>query len=143
MDSKTPIVVKVLAAISALWIHFPPMLWTLISLITLDYLTGLAAAGAKGAIESSIARRGLWRKLALLTMAIAAFVVSKSFSLQEAGLPWIPANIEVGSAVCAWLCLTEFVSILENAGGMGIPMPPFVRQALAKFKEQQQEDKKP
>ena len=135
---------KALAALGALWIHFPPMLWTLILLMTIDYVTGLATAWGRGEVQSSKARLGLARKIGMLGAA-AAFYLAQRNVPEALGAQFLPQWLEVGTMICGWLVITELVSIVENLDRLGVKLPPWLRQALAKFNDEQskKEDPKP
>ena len=93
----------------------------------LDYATGLIVAGvfhaspksAGGALESKAAFKGLIRKVGIVVIVIAFHqldrLTGKTFFRDGA----------------AWaFFVEEFLSVIENLGLMGLPMPKFVIKAV-------------
>ena len=100
---------------------------TLAIIIVLDYATGLIVAGvfhaspksAGGALESKAAFKGLLRKCGIVVIVIAFHqldrMTGKTFFRDGA----------------AWaFFIEEFLSVVENLGLMGLPMPKFVIKAV-------------
>ena len=96
---------------------------TLMIFMTVDYITGLTVAGIfrkskkseSGALESRAGFKGICRKgVALLIVLVAARldVVMKTTYIEDAVIIAFIAN--------------ESISIIENAGLMGIPIPSVV-----------------
>jgi len=111
------------------------MLWIL-CLVT-DYFTGTIVACRRRVWCSKRARDGIWSKLGcflvvLVTMALD-FVVERAIdtSVLPFAYPMLLAPI-----VLAWYVLTEVGSILENAGALGAPLPPFLMQWIALLQKQ-------
>lgn len=102
-------------------------LTTLIIFMGIDYVTGLIVAGVfnnstkseNGALESRAGWKGLCRKgVTLLIVLIACrldMVIGSSFMRDAAVIAFI-AN--------------ELISIVENAGLMGIPVPAVIKKAI-------------
>lgn len=100
---------------------------TLGIIMVLDYATGLIVAGVfhaspkskGGALESKAAFKGLIRKVGIVVIVIAFHqldrLTGKSFFRDGA----------------AWAFFAEeFISVVENLGLMGLPMPKFVVKAV-------------
>lgn len=100
---------------------------TLGIIMVLDYATGLIVAGVfhaspkskGGALESKAAFKGLIRKVGIIVIVIAFHqldrLTGKSFFRDGA----------------AWAFFAEeFISVIENLGLMGLPMPKFVVKAV-------------
>ena len=45
------------------------------------------------------------------------------------------ANTFFGFLVTVWLVINELISILENAGRMGVVLPKFIQNALAELRK--------
>ena len=102
-------------------------LQTLIIFMTIDYVTGLMVAGIfnkstktkHGALESVAGWKGLCRKgVALLIVLIAC----RLDLLTGANL--------IRDAVVIAYCTNEAISIIENAGLMGVPIPTRLTKAI-------------
>ena len=106
-------------------------LQTLLIFMAVDYVTGLIVAGVfkkspktkKGGLSSLIGWKGLCRKgMALMIVLIACrldMIVGTDFIRD--------------SAVIAY-CTNEAISIIENAGIMGVPIPKPITNAIESLK---------
>ena len=112
-------------------------LQTLIIFMTIDYVTGLMVAGIfnkstktkNGALESVAGWKGLCRKgVALLIVLIAC----RLDLLTGANL--------IRDAVVIAYCTNEAISIIENAGLMGVPIPTKLTKAIEALKSKEDDD---
>lgn len=120
------------AGIAAVFGGWSAALTTLIIFMAIDYLSGLILAGVfhrsskteSGALESKAGWKGLCRKgLTLLIVVVAS------------RLDVMLGTTFVKDAVCiAYIC-NEALSILENAGLMGVPIPKAVKNAIEILKK--------
>lgn len=96
---------------------------TLLIFMAVDYVTGLiiAAAGKspKGKLSSKIGWRGLAKKCVVLLLVLVAAQLDVVL-----GMDYVRAGVCV-----AFLC-NEVISILENAGLMGVPLPAALKNAV-------------
>ena len=106
---------------------------TLVIFMTVDYITGLTVAGIfkkskkseSGALESRAGFKGICRKgVALLIVLVATRldVVMKTTYIEDAVIIAFIAN--------------ESISIIENAGLMGIPIPDAITKAIGILKKE-------
>ena len=112
-------------------------LQTLIIFMTIDYITGLMVAGIfnkstktkHGALESVAGWKGLCRKgVALLIVLIAC----RLDLLTGANL--------IRDAVVIGYCTNEAISIIENAGLMGVPIPTRLTKAIEALKSKEDDN---
>ena len=112
-------------------------LQTLIIFMIIDYVTGLMVAGIfnkstktkHGALESVAGWKGLCRKgVALLIVLIAC----RLDLLTGANL--------IRDAVVIAYCTNEAISIIENAGLMGVPIPTKLTKAIEALKSKEDDD---
>lgn len=106
--------------------------------MAIDYLTGSAAAMRKGDWSSSVARAGLWHKcgslIAVIVAGLADIVVGLVVNnIPAITLPW-SYTVLICPIVVVWYILTEFGSIIENAGALGAPIPGFLKNMIKVFK---------
>lgn len=102
-------------------------LQTLVIFMAIDYITGLVVAGIfhtslktkTGALESLAGWKGLVRKDETLLIVLVACRLDAV----------IGSNFVRDAAVIAFIC-NETISIVENAGLMGIPIPAVVTKAI-------------
>ena len=103
------------------------MLETLILCMALDYLTGMMAAGifhkskksAQGGLESRSGWKGLCRKGISLLIVLVAY-----------RLDLIAGTDFICNAVMAAYLVNELLSITENLGLMGVPVPKVLTSAI-------------
>lgn len=113
--------------IASLFGGFDAALITLLIFMGVDYITGLIVAGVfhksaktkNGALESGAGWKGLCKKgVTLLVVLVACrldLVMSSNF---------------IRDAVVIAFIANETISIIENAGLMGIPIPAVITRAI-------------
>lgn len=91
-----------------------------VALMSLDILTGLINAWSKKNVKSSIMRQGLAKKFGeIVVLAIGhLFVVG------------IKMPDFITTLFSFYICLMESISIVENLGSLGVPIPSFVKNVL-------------
>ena len=130
-------IVAVVAFLTALWGWLGWGILLLACAMLVDYITGSAAARAKGEWSSDKAREGLRHKLGEIVAVGAAGVADLGVRvvLQAADVQPIFANVNwpdcFSLIVVLWYFFTELGSILENAGELGAPIPPWLRKGIA------------
>ena len=110
---------------------------TLISMMVIDYLTGVLVAGVfhnspkteSGALESKAGWKGLCRKgMTLLIVLVAA------------RLDIILGTGFIRDAVVIGYIANETISIIENAGLMGVPIPAAIEKAIEVLQSKEEEE---
>lgn len=109
--------------LAALFGGLDSALATLLIFMGVDYVTGLMVAAAgkspKGKLSSKVGWKGLAKKCIILLLVLVA-----------AQLDVVLGTSYVRAGVCiAFLC-NEVISILENAGLMGVPLPAALKNAV-------------
>lgn len=127
-----------LATLTALWgwLGWAVIIWA--ACVVLDYASGTAAAKKAGEWSSAAAREGLWHKLGeIFAVLVAALCDLALHVLIDGGGVALP--IEVGPiitpVVILWYIITELGSIAENAGKLGAPVPKWLKNSLAEYKD--------
>ncbi len=99
------------------------LLWTLLAFIVLDYVTGILAAVITKSLSSTVGFYGLLKKAAILAVVAVAHLIGQVVGLQE-----------IRSFVIGFYIANEGLSILENAGRLGVPLPEKMIDVLEKLK---------
>jgi len=99
----------------------------LILFMTVDYITGLIAAGINKELSSRIGLTGLGRKVYVL-MLIGVVYALEFLAGQYIDLEIFGGHIGDGAAF-AYIAI-EFISITENGVKMGAPIPQFIQDLL-------------
>ena len=115
------------AAIASLFGGWNGAMTTLVILMFIDYVTGIIVAGvfhaspksSGGALSSAVGFKGICRKFVILLIVVVACRVDLL----------LDTNI-IRDATCIGFCVNELVSITENAGLMGIPLPRKLVEAI-------------
>ena len=115
------------AAIASLFGGWNGAMTTLVLLMLIDYVTGIIVAGvfhnspkcSGGALSSAVGFKGICRKFVILLIVVVACRVDLL----------LDTNI-IRDATCIGFCANELVSITENAGLMGIPLPRKLVEAI-------------
>jgi len=92
----------------------------LVSLAILDYLTGVLASAVEGKLSSRVGFRGIPKKIMIFVVVAVGHLVDTA----------IGTNHMFRDAAIFFYCANEVVSILENAGRIGIPVPEQLQQAV-------------
>ena len=137
MKKATELVAAAGGAIASFFINMPPLVWILIAVMTIDFVTGLICGAMgksnkteNGYISSSTAFAGLLKKALILLIVLLAALLDRAVSA-GAGITFDA----VMGATCLWFIASEGFSILENAAMMGIPVPKILLKLLEIMKE--------
>lgn len=85
-----------------------------LAFIALDYITGISQAIYNKALDSSVMRQGLFHKSALIGIMIVAILCEYAVQHIDFGNGTMSLNGWLIMSVCAWVCIMELISILEN-----------------------------
>jgi len=95
-------------------------LMLLVSLVGIDYLTGFLASAVEGKLSSRVGFRGIPKKIMIFVMVAVGHLVDTT----------IGTNHMFRDAAIFFYCANELVSILENAGRAGLPIPEVLKNAV-------------
>lgn len=126
-------------ALAALAAYFNALLIPLIVLVAvmlLDYVTGMISAKRSGEISSRVGVMGILKKVGYLALVAVGMAVDYliSAALVNIGVN-MPVNYLFGLMVIIWLIINELISILENLGELGVPMPGFLVNTIKSLKD--------
>lgn len=127
-----------LAAVLA-WVISLPMIQIVLLVMTgVDWLTGLAAAGYRGDIDSNTGWWGAMRKGMQLLLVLLLAWVERALHLQAsipADYAWIAQNLSFSGLLAAWLLVNEAWSVLENLHALRVPLPKVLVTSLRQIRE--------
>jgi toxin secretion/phage lysis holin len=99
----------------------------LIAFICLDYITGVMSAIANKKLSSEIGAKGIVKKIFML----AIVAIGNLIDIYVIGNGAIIRNI-----VIIFYISNECISIVENAGKLGVPVPKKMLDILAQLKKE-------
>ena len=100
------------------------MLIALIVFIVLDYITGLMCAVMDKKLSSTVGFRGICKKVLILMLVGVANIMDVHVIGTGSALR--------GAVICFYLS-NEGLSLLENAGHIGLPIPEKLKDVLAQL----------
>jgi toxin secretion/phage lysis holin len=101
------------------------LLMVLAVCVIIDYATGVLAAFVEKRLASQVGFRGIAQKVFIFTLVAVAHFIDT--------LLW--DNHLIRDATILFYIVNEFISITENAGVVGLPIPPFLIKAILKLKD--------
>lgn len=109
---------------------FDVLFRALLIMMALDYVTGLIKGYKNKNINSKSAYKGFWKKIVVLIIVVGANQMD--MILQGMG---------IRTLVLMFYVATEFLSIIENASVLGVPIPSKLKDALEQCKENKESGK--
>lgn len=136
MDKIIQTICAVIAGIAGfLWGGMDGLLYALISFMILDYITGCLVAIVKKELSSKIGFKGIAKKVLIMALVAVGHILDTH----------ILGGAFCRSAVIGFYIANEGISILENAGELGIPLPKkliaVLKQLKSKDDEESEDDK--
>lgn len=126
LNNVTNPVKLVFAALAAFWLSLPAVFAILVVVSLADIVSGVLAAAISGRLSSDASLKGMAKK-AMIFLLVGVSVALESY-------PGVPAlGLPLGQLVAGFFVAHEALSLLENAAEIGVPIPPFLRSALAKI----------
>ncbi|WP_426642078.1 phage holin family protein [Paenibacillus illinoisensis] len=110
--------------VSYLFGGWSAVLGVLLFFVILDYLTGVAAGGATGKLKSKIGLIGIARKVFIFAMVAVGHLVDGILG---------DGHI-FRDTVAFFYIANEMLSITENGGKLGAPIPNVIKQAIEVLK---------
>lgn len=107
-------------------------LYTLIAFVVIDYLTGLLAAGVQKKLSSEVGFKGIAKKIAIFLLVGIANIIDVDV---------IQNGTALRTAVIFFYLSNEGLSILENAGNIGLPIPEKLKTMLSQLKDKEDPEK--
>lgn len=121
----------IVAAVSGFLGGMDGIMYALITFITTDYVTGVAVAVKGRKLSSEVGFWGLVRKVCIFALVGVANYIDC----------YVTKNGDVVRTVVAMYYIgNEGISILENCGNLGLPLPPKLVAVLTQIKERNDAD---
>lgn len=101
-------------------------MYTLIAFVVIDYVTGFMCAIVDHKLSSEVGFRGIFKKICIFLLVGIANLIDVYV---------IGSGAVLRTAVIFFYLSNEGVSILENVGRLGLPIPEKLRAVLAQLKD--------
>lgn len=96
------------------------LLQILLAFVIIDYVTGLLASGIEGKLSSKVGFSGIAKKLMIFILVALGHLVDKA--LGDGSM--------IQNAIVFFYLGNELLSIIENAGRTGLPVPEQIKNAV-------------
>lgn len=107
------------------------LLTALIVFVAIDYITGVMHAIIDRELNSAVGFKGIFRKIVIFTLVGIAHILDSQVIGTGSGLR---------SAVICFYLSNEGLSILENSGKLGLPIPEKLKDILAQLHDRKDTD---
>lgn len=115
-----------LAVIGYLFGEIDGLMYALLTVIIIDYITGVICAIVNKELCSTIGFKGILKKVSILIIVAVSQVIDVNI-LSDSGI--------LRSSVIAFYIVNESISILENTSKIGIPLPKKLKSILNQLKD--------
>lgn len=119
------------------------LLGLLLAMMVIDYISGMAASAVEAldhpddagyGWSSKKGAKGIAKKVAYLFVIAVAMVIDYVIIKTSGVLGFTLPNSMLSLLVTVWYLLNETLSIIENAGRMGAPVPEWLMRYIAALK---------
>ena len=104
------------------------VIYALIAFVAIDYITGLMCAVVNKQLSSEVGFRGIFRKVLIFMLVGVGNIIDKQL---------IGSGSVIRTAVIFFYLSNEGISIIENAGILGLPIPQKLKDILAQLKNKE------
>ena len=115
-----------------LWGELDGLLLALIAFMAIDYITGVVVGWFRQSLSSGTGFKGIAKKGLILCVVAVGHIMDTQ--LLGGG------SSVCRSAVIGFYLANEGLSILENAGNLGLPLPQKLRNALEQLKSKDNDE---
>ncbi|MBR1483459.1 MAG: phage holin family protein [Ruminococcus sp.] len=138
-ESVSMLKLTIITALGVIAAYFNALLIpiaVLVAVMVIDYISGMVSAKKTGELSSRLGVIGILKKVGYLALVAVGMVVDYliSSALTQVGIN-IQINYCFAMIIVIWLIVNELISILENLGEIGVPIPEFLRKSIHKIKD--------
>lgn len=130
MDKFFKSIVTVLGAVIGYLWGWSPLLPILLVFVILDYISGMMASATEGKLSSKVGFKSIPKKIMIFVMVAIAHLIDGAFG----------NNHMFRDAVIFFYLANELLSITENAGRIGLPVPEQLLRAIDVLKGKAKSD---
>jgi len=107
--------------------EWTPLIAVLVAFVIIDYVSGLLAAAYVSALSSKIGFKGIAKKVMIFAIVAVSHLCDQIIGSK---------NIIMDATIYFYLA-NELLSILENAGRTGLPVPKQIKQLIGILKDKE------
>ena len=107
------------------------LLYALIAFVMIDYITGVMCAIINRELSSAVGFKGIFRKVLIFLLVGIANIIDVQV---------IGTGAVLRTAVIFFYISNEGVSLLENAGHLGLPIPEKIRSVLEQLHDRAEKE---
>ena len=108
------------------------LLYALIAFVVIDYITGVMCAIVNRELSSAVGFKGIFRKVLIFLLVGIANIIDMQV---------IGTGAVLRTAVIFFYISNEGVSLLENAGHLGLPIPEKIKTVLEQLHDRAENGK--
>lgn len=108
------------------------LLYALIAFVVIDYITGVMCAVVNRELSSAVGFKGIFRKVLIFLLVGIANIIDVQV---------IGTGAVLRTAVIFFYISNEGVSLLENAGHLGLPIPEKIKTVLEQLHDRAENGK--
>lgn len=107
------------------------LLYALIAFVVIDYITGVMCAIVNRELSSAVGFKGIFRKVLIFLLVGIANIIDVQV---------IGTGAVLRTAVIFFYISNEGVSLLENAGHLGLPIPEKIKTVLEQLHDRAEKE---
>lgn len=112
------------AVVGYLFGGWSELLGILLAFVIMDYVTGVMAAYKEGTLRSAVGFKRIPKKVMIFVLVAVSHLIDRA----------VGTNGLFRDATIFFYLANELLSIVENAGRMGLPVPEQIKQAVEVLK---------
>jgi len=125
-DIFKDITTVILAIVGYLFGEIDGLMYALLTVIVVDYISGMICAIVNKELCSTIGFRGIFKKISILIIVSVSQIIDVNM-LSDSGI--------LRASVIAFYIVNECISILENTSKIGIPLPKKLKNILSQLRD--------
>ena len=112
---------------------FDGFLYALLAFVCIDYITGVMVAVVNKTVSSEVGFKGIFKKVLIFTLVGVANIIDVNV---------LQSGSAIRTAVIFFYLSNEGVSMLENAGHLGLPVPAKLKVVLEQLHDRSEKEDK-
>lgn len=109
------------------------LLFALVAFVVIDYITGIMCAVVDKKLSSAVGFKGIFKKVLIFALVGVGHILDTRV---------IGAGSVLRTAVIFFYLSNEGISLLENAGHLGLPIPKKLKSILEQLHERSEKEEK-